>query len=77
MDDPTAALTTASESLFPSSSVEVSLDTLDPTTFLSDLLAGLFGTSAILAIPIVAALGVVGLVVFFIVGYANPTEPND
>ncbi|KAL7556516.1 hypothetical protein ACA910_000979 [Epithemia clementina (nom. ined.)] len=65
--------------IFPStsSSIELSLDTLDPTTVLSDLLSGLFGTSAILLVPIVAALAIVGAVVFFIVSYANPTEPND
>ena len=65
------------ESVFPSSSIDLSVETLDPTTVLSDLLSGLFGTSAILAVPILAALAVVGAVVFFIVSYANPTEPND
>ena len=34
-----------------------------------------WGRPSILAIPIVAALLVAGLVVGFIVGYADPTEP--
>eukprot|EP00527_Entomoneis_sp_CCMP2396_P006003 CAMPEP_0198139714 /NCGR_PEP_ID=MMETSP1443-20131203/2970_1 /TAXON_ID=186043 /ORGANISM="Entomoneis sp., Strain CCMP2396" /LENGTH=127 /DNA_ID=CAMNT_0043801917 /DNA_START=84 /DNA_END=467 /DNA_ORIENTATION=- len=58
-------------------SIEVAADTLDPTTMLSDLLGNLLFTPAILVIPIGAALAVAGVVVFFIVSYANPTEPNE
>jgi hypothetical protein len=60
-----------------SSSVNVAAATVDPTTFLSDIFAGVLGTPIILAIPIVAALLVAGLVVGFIVNYANPTEPDE
>ena len=60
-----------------SSSMNVAVDTVDPTNFLTDVLGGVLGTPLILAIPIVAALGVAGLVVFLIVSYANPAEDDD
>ena len=60
-----------------SSSVDISAATLDPTTVLSDLLAGLIGTPAILLVPIVAALSVAGVIAFFIVSYANPEVEDD
>ena len=60
-----------------SSSVDISAATLDPTTILSDLLAGLIGTPAILLVPIVAALSVAGVIAFFIVSYANPEVEDD
>ena len=61
-----------------SSSTELlSVATLDPTTVLSDALGGLLGSSAILAVPIVAALSVAGLIAFFIVSYANPEDEDD
>ena len=70
--------TTRLEATTPlTSSVEVSAATLDPTTFLSDALGGLLGTPAILAIPIVAALGVASLVAFLIVSYASPAADDD
>ena len=50
--------------------------TLDPTTALSDALGGLLGSSLILAVPIVAALAVAGLIAFFIVSYANPADED-
>eukprot|EP00574_Skeletonema_japonicum_P011141 CAMPEP_0201732502 /NCGR_PEP_ID=MMETSP0593-20130828/28983_1 /ASSEMBLY_ACC=CAM_ASM_000672 /TAXON_ID=267983 /ORGANISM="Skeletonema japonicum, Strain CCMP2506" /LENGTH=81 /DNA_ID=CAMNT_0048225475 /DNA_START=30 /DNA_END=271 /DNA_ORIENTATION=+ len=53
-----------------SSSELLSVATLDPTTVLSDVLGGLLGSSAILAVPIVAALSVAGLIAFLIVSYA-------
>jgi len=43
----------------------------------SDALVGLLGSSAILAVPIVAALSVAGLIAFFIVSYANPEDEDD
>ena len=62
----------------PSSSSELlSVATLDPTTVLSDALGGLLGSSLILAVPIVAALSVAGLIAFFIVSYANPEDEDD
>ena len=57
-----------------SSSLSVAAATVDPTLFLSDLLGGLINTPAILAVPILAALGVAGLIAWFIIAYANPTE---
>jgi hypothetical protein len=69
------AVTTASS--FSPSSLVVSAATLDPTSVLSDVFAGLLGTPAILAIPIVAALGVAGLIAFFIISYANPEVDDD
>mmetsp|Transcript_76964 Transcript_76964/g.223459 ORF Transcript_76964/g.223459 Transcript_76964/m.223459 type:complete len:113 (-) Transcript_76964:102-440(-) len=61
----------------PSSSMDLSAATLDPTTILSDILGGLLGTPAILLVPIVAALGVASLIAFFIVSYANPEVEDD
>jgi hypothetical protein len=61
----------------PSSSIELSAATLDPTTLLSDVLGGLIGGPAILAVPILAALGLASLIAFFIVSYANPEVEDD
>lgn len=55
----------------------LAVSTLDPSTFLSDLLGGLLGSYAILAVPIVAALAVVGIIAFAIVSYANPADEDD
>lgn len=55
----------------------LSVETLDPTTFLSDVFGAVLGTPLLLAIPIVAALGVATLIAFLIVSYANPAEPED
>lgn len=60
-----------------SSSSLISVETLDPTTILSNSLGGLLGSTAILAVPIVAALAVAGLIAFFIVSYANPADEDD
>ena len=77
-------LTTESATLFDysttassSSSELVSVAALDTTTVLSDALGGLLGSSAILAVPIIAALSVVGLIAFFIVSYANPEDEDE
>ena len=51
--------------------------TLDPSTFLSDVLGGLLSSNAILLVPIVAALAVAGLIAFAIVSYANPADEDD
>ena len=74
------ALTTTTTSV-PSHALEstnnlLSVATLDPTTALNDVLGGLLGSSAILAVPIVAALSVAGLIAFFIVSYANPEDED-
>ncbi|KAL7435349.1 hypothetical protein ACHAXH_005044 [Discostella pseudostelligera] len=59
-----------------SSDMLVSLATLDPTTLLSDVLGGLLGSSAILAVPIIAALTIVAVIAALIVGYANPADED-
>ena len=68
----TAALSSAS-----SSSMDLSAATLDPTTVLSDVLGVFIGTPIILLVPIVAALAVAGILVWGIVGYANPEVEDD
>jgi len=68
----TAAMSSAS-----SSSMDLSAATLDPTTFLSDVLGLFIGTPIILLVPILAALGVAGVLVWGIVAYANPEVEDD
>jgi len=65
-----------SVSMDASSSVVVSAMTVDPTTFLNDALSSTIGTPLILAVPIVAALGVAFAIAFFIFSYATPAEPD-
>ena len=65
------------ESSFDTTTNMVAVSTLDPSTFLSDLLGGLLGSYAILAVPIVAALAVAGVIAFAIVSYANPADEDD
>ena len=60
-----------------STNLFLSLSTLDPTTFLSDALGGLLGSYAILAVPIIAALSIVAVIAWLIVGYANPADEDD
>mmetsp|Transcript_16285 Transcript_16285/g.30226 ORF Transcript_16285/g.30226 Transcript_16285/m.30226 type:complete len:129 (-) Transcript_16285:269-655(-) len=60
-----------------SSSLELSAATLDPTSVLSDVFGNVIGSPLILAVPIVAALAVAGLIAFFIVSYANPEVDDD
>eukprot|EP00558_Chaetoceros_sp_UNC1202_P009521 CAMPEP_0197253990 /NCGR_PEP_ID=MMETSP1429-20130617/66985_1 /TAXON_ID=49237 /ORGANISM="Chaetoceros sp., Strain UNC1202" /LENGTH=96 /DNA_ID=CAMNT_0042716839 /DNA_START=125 /DNA_END=415 /DNA_ORIENTATION=+ len=55
----------------------ISAATVDPTTALSQILAGLLGSPAILAVPILAAVSVASLLAFFIVSYANPADPDE
>lgn len=63
--------------IVPSSSLEVSALTFDPTALLSDIVGAFMTTPIILAVPIVAALGLTGLLAFFIVSYANPVVEDD
>jgi ABC-type glycerol-3-phosphate transport system permease component len=63
--------------VFEATSTNVAAATLDPTTFLSDLLGAFINSNLILAVPIVAALAVAALVAFGIVAYANPAESED
>ena len=60
-----------------SSSMDLSAATLDPTTVLSDVLGLFIGTPIILLVPILAALGVAGLLAYGIVAYANPEVEDD
>jgi len=75
------SLLASSVSDFPlplsSSSMELSAATLDPTTLLSDILGAVIGTPIILAVPILLALGVAGILVFALVSYANPEVEDD
>lgn len=73
---PVDSLTTVVSSV-SSSSMDLSASTLDPTTVLSDVLGLFIGTPIILLVPIIAALGVAGLLVFGIVAYANPEVEDD
>eukprot|EP00531_Pseudo-nitzschia_arenysensis_P019854 CAMPEP_0116144400 /NCGR_PEP_ID=MMETSP0329-20121206/15986_1 /TAXON_ID=697910 /ORGANISM="Pseudo-nitzschia arenysensis, Strain B593" /LENGTH=126 /DNA_ID=CAMNT_0003639829 /DNA_START=88 /DNA_END=468 /DNA_ORIENTATION=+ len=70
------SLTTGLSSV-ASSSMDLSASTLDPTTVLSDVLGVFIGTPIILLVPILAALGVAGLLAYGIVAYANPEVEDD
>lgn len=59
-----------------SSDMLLSATTLDPTTFFQNFLSLFLNTPIILAVPIVAALGVAGTLAWLIVSYANPQEDN-
>jgi hypothetical protein len=61
--------------IVPSSSLEVAA--FDPTAIFSDVVNAFMTTPIILAVPIVAALGLSGLIAFFIVSYANPVVEDD
>mmetsp|Transcript_23981 Transcript_23981/g.56615 ORF Transcript_23981/g.56615 Transcript_23981/m.56615 type:complete len:136 (+) Transcript_23981:189-596(+) len=60
-----------------STSIDIAAATLDPTTILSDVFGVFIGTPIILLVPIVAALGVAGVLVWGIVAYANPEVEDD
>lgn len=51
--------------------------TVDPTAALSNILGNFLASPAILAIPIVAALGVASLLAFLIYAYAQPAAADD
>ncbi len=51
--------------------------TVDPTAALSNVLGNFLGSPAILAIPIVAALGVATLFAYLIFAYAQPAANDD
>ena len=59
----------------PSSSLEVSA--FDPSAIASDIVSAFMTTPIILAVPILAALGLVGLLAFLLVSYANPVVEDD
>jgi ABC-type glycerol-3-phosphate transport system permease component len=72
-----SSLQAAPIQVFEGTSTTIAAATLDPTTFLSDLLGAFINSNLILAVPIVAALAVAALVAFGIVSYATPAEPED
>jgi hypothetical protein len=60
------------------SSMSLGAVTVDPTTFLNDLFAGVAGTpELLLAVPILAAISLVSVLVYALVSYATPAEPDD
>lgn len=67
-----SAVSEMSDFVSTSSSLDLAALTLDPTTVLSDIVSTMIGTPIILAVPILAAFAVAGLIAFFIVSYANP-----
>lgn len=69
---PVAASTSSS-----SSSLELSAVTLDPTTFLTGIFGAFLNTPIILAVPIVAALAVAGLLAYLLVQSSVPYEDDE
>ncbi|GKY94488.1 hypothetical protein MPSEU_000414700 [Mayamaea pseudoterrestris] len=57
-----------------SSSLTLGASTVDPTSFLSNVLGSLLNTPIILLVPIFAALGVAGLLAFLLVKSSEPEE---
>mmetsp|Transcript_5269 Transcript_5269/g.15326 ORF Transcript_5269/g.15326 Transcript_5269/m.15326 type:complete len:132 (-) Transcript_5269:738-1133(-) len=72
-----SSMSSADSISMSSSSMELSAATLDPTTILSDVLGLFIGTPVILLVPILAALGVAGVLAWGIVSYANPEVEDD
>ena len=60
-----------------SSTLTTAVSTVDPSSFLSDVLGGILGTPIILAVPILAALGIASLIAYAIVAYASPAAADD
>ena len=60
-----------------SSSSTIATTTLDPTTAFTQLLGGIINTPVILLVPILAAVSVAGVIAWFIIWYANPTDPDE
>jgi hypothetical protein len=60
-----------------SSSFHMAVSTVDPTTFLSDVLGSFINSPAILAIPIGAALLIAFLIAYLIQAYASPQVEDD
>jgi hypothetical protein len=55
-------------------SLDLAAATLDPSTFLSTIFSAFLNTPIILAVPIVAALGVAGVLAFLLVKSSQPYE---
>jgi len=58
-------------------STTIAATTLDPTTAFTQLLGGVINSPIILAVPILAAVSVATVIAWFIVSYANPTDPDE
>lgn len=69
--------TKSSPTALSASTLTTAVSTVDPTSFLSDVLGGILGTPIILAVPILAALGIASLVAYAIVAYASPAAEDD
>lgn len=74
-----STITTSKEAMFMAdgSSIQVAVDGIDPTAVLSQVLGNFLGSPAVLAIPIFAAFSVATVIAWFIVSYANPTDPDE
>jgi hypothetical protein len=53
-------------------------ETVDPTSFLNDVLGSLINSPILLlSVPIVAALTIASLIAYGIISYANPAAEDD
>jgi hypothetical protein len=60
-----------------SSTFEIAAGTIDPTTALAQVLAGLLGSPIILLVPVLAAVSVAALLAWGIFSYASPADPDE
>jgi hypothetical protein len=60
-----------------SSTFELAAGTIDPTTALAQVLAGLLGSPIILLVPVLAAVSVAALLAWGIFSYASPADPDE
>eukprot|EP00978_Attheya_sp_CCMP212_P029962 scaffold108590_cov54-Attheya_sp.AAC.3 len=77
MDNMNAMVDMDMNSVMSHNSVLVSVDGIDPTTVLSQLLGGFLNSPAILLVPMGAAFGVASLIAFFIFSYSQPAVEDD
>jgi hypothetical protein len=59
-----------------SSTLTLGAISLDPTTFFTGVFGAFLNTPLILAVPIVAALGIAGLLAFLLIQYSQPAEDD-
>lgn len=57
-------------------SLTLSANTLDPTSFFNGVFGSLIDIPLILAVPILAGLGVTGLIVLFLIKSSEPAETD-
>ena len=60
-----------------SSTFELAAGTIDPTTALAQVLAGLLGSPIILLVPVLAAVSVAALLAWGVFSYASPADPDE